>query len=225
MVQPESTRSGAATRASEGSTSSAPRQVLEKLIDLAPDCILVTDSEGKIFELNARTEQMFGYQRNELLGQAIEILVPKRFRESHPQRRHSYGAHASARPMGVGLELFGCRKDGTEFPVDIMLSPVETAEGRMVLSVVRDVTQQRLAQEASRRTEHQLSMLVENVHDHAIFLLDTEGRIQTWNSGAERIKGYKAEEIVGQHFSRFYPAEAVERNRPQEELRIAASTG
>ena len=225
MVQPESTGTGAAARAAEGKPASAPRLILEKLIDLAPDSILVTAGDGKIFELNARTEQMFGYQRSELIGQPIEILVPQRFRQAHPQRRQSYGAKASARPMGVGLELFGCRKDGSEFPVDIMLSPVETSEGPMVLSVVRDATEQRNAQEALRRTEHQLSMLVDNVRDHAIFLLDTEGNIQTWNAGAERIKGYKAEEIIGQHISRFYPAAALERNRPQEELRIAAAKG
>ncbi len=203
----------------------APRPILEKLLDLAPDSFLVTDRDGKISEVNARTEQMFGYERGELIGQPVEILVPERFRGAHPQRRESYSTAPSARPMGVGLDLFGRRKDGTEFPVDIMLTPIETGEGRMVLSVVRDVSAQRLAQEALRRTEHQLSQLVENVRDHAIFLLDPEGRIETWNSGAERIKGYKAKEIIGQHFSRFYLPDALESNKPAEELRIAAEKG
>ena len=222
MPHAESSGPVASRRSSEG-TDSHP--ILEKLIDLAPDSILVTNSDGKIVEMNARTEQMFGYGRGELYGQPVEVLVPQRFREAHPRHRHGYAAHAKARPMGVGLELFGARKDGTEFPVDIMLSPVETAEGPMVLCVVRDVTEKRLAQEALHRTEHQLRLLVENVPDHAIFLLDTEGRIQTWNAGAKRIKGYTADEIVGQHFSRFYPQEAIERNRPQEALRIANEKG
>lgn len=220
----ESTGARADARPATGVARSA-RPILEKLIDLAPDSILVSDRQGKICELNARTEQMFGYERGELLGQSIEILVPERFRGRHPQRRESYANHPTSRPMGVGLELFGRRKDGSEFPVDIMLSPVEGAEGPMFLSVVRDVTEQRAAQEALHRTEQQLLMLVENVPDHAIFLVDAEGRIQTWNAGAERIKGYKADEIIGQNISVFYPAEEVERGTPVEMRRIAAEKG
>ncbi len=224
MPQPESTEPIAAARSSEHRTPPST-SILEKLIDLAPDSMIVADGEGKIVDLNARTEQMFGYQRGELLGSPIEILVPSRFRDSHPQKRRSYSAQPKSRAMGVGLDLYAARKDGSEFPVDIMLAPIHTAEGTLVLSVIRDITEQRAATEALHRTEHQLRMLVENVRDHAIFLLDPDGRIQTWNSGAERIKGYKAEEVIGRHFSLFYPPDALERNRPQEALRIAATEG
>lgn len=224
MTPFESTGAPADARPASGVIRSA-QPILEKLIDLAPDSILVCDRQGRICELNARTEQMFGYQRGELLGQSIDVLVPERFRGTHPKRRESYAHRPTSRPMGVGLELFGRRKDGSEFPVDIMLSPVEGAEGPMFLSVVRDVTEQRAAQDALHRTEQQLLMLVENVPDHAIFLVDTEGRIQTWNAGAERIKGYKSEEIIGQNISIFYPAEEVERGTPLEMRRIAAEKG
>ncbi len=127
--------------------------------------------------------------------------------------------------MSAGLDLFGLRKDGTELPVDIMLRPLETAEGPMVLSFIRDVSAQRAAQEALRRSDQQLISIIESVKDYAIFLLDTEGNVATWNPGAERIKGYKADEIIGQHFSRFYLREEVERGKPQEELKIAAEAG
>ena len=205
--------------------SSRRLPVLEKLVDLAPDSILVVDQDGLITDVNARTEQMFGFARAELVGQAVEVLIPERFRKEHPAHRHSYASKPNVRPMGVGLPLLGRRKDGTEFPVDIMLSPVETATEPLVLAVIRDVTEQRQAQEALQRTEQQLRMIVENVRDHAIFLLDVDGNVRTWNAGAERIKGYTAAEIIGQHFSRFYPSEALERNKPQEELRIAAEQG
>ena len=224
MDRSESSGAAPSVRGTEGSLP-ASAAIIGKLVDLAPDSILVTDPHGLITDINARTEQMFGYKREELLGQTVDVLVPQRFRGTHPAHRLSYSHNPRSRPMGAGLQLFGQRKDGSEFPVDIMLSPVETAQGRMVLSVVRDITEQKRAQEALRRTEQQLLSLVENVRDHAIFLLDADGIVQTWNAGAERIKGYKASEIIGQHISKFYASEDRERKRPQESLSIAASRG
>ena len=102
------------------------QELFEKLFDLSPDAVIVSDPEGRIAEASVQAERLFGYARAELLGKPVEILVPKRFRHSHPTHRSNYGAHPRVRPMGDGLELYGCRKDGTEFPVEIMLSPVET---------------------------------------------------------------------------------------------------
>jgi len=123
----------------------------EKLFTSLPDAIVVVDSEGRIVEANPQTESLFGYVCSELLGSRIEILLPERFRSSHEAHRGEYGRHAHARPMGAGLELYGRRKDGSEFPVDIMLSPLETANGRFVLGVIRDITEQKRLEEALRQ--------------------------------------------------------------------------
>ena len=139
------------------------------LFEFSPDAIIASDAEGRIMEINARVENMFGYQRGELLGQSIDNLVPERFRRTHPARRKEYSDSARVRPMGAGLELFGRRKDGTEFPADIMLGPVETGEGRIVLSVIRDLTEKRQAEEALRRSELQKRYLEEELSTEAKF--------------------------------------------------------
>jgi PAS domain S-box-containing protein len=198
---------------------------LENLFDVSPDAIFVTDATGVIRGANPRAAELFGYTQVELFGQPIENLVPERFRRGHPGHRENYNAHPRARQMGAALNLFGLRKDGTEFSVDIMLKPMEIASGPIVLSFVRDVTEQRLAMEALRRTDLQLRSIVESVSDYAIYLLDKDGHIATWNPGAERIKGYEANEVLGLHFSRFFIEEDVERGKPAELLRQAAARG
>ncbi|HSZ18130.1 MAG TPA: sigma 54-interacting transcriptional regulator [Terracidiphilus sp.] len=198
---------------------------MANLFDVSPDAIFVTDGAGVIRSANPRAAELFGYTQAELLGQAIENLVPERFRKRHPSHRENYNAHPRTRQMGAALHLFGLRKDGTEFPVDILLKPMETESGPIVLSYVRDVTEQHEAMEALRRADLQLRSIVESVSDYAIYLLDKEGSVTTWNPGAERIKGYTAEEIVGSHFSRFFTHEDVERGKPAELLRTAAQRG
>ncbi|MGA7109444.1 MAG: sigma 54-interacting transcriptional regulator [Terracidiphilus sp.] len=198
---------------------------LENLFDVSPDAIFLTDGAGVIRSANPRAAELFGYTQAELLGQAIENLVPERFRKRHPSHRENYNAHPRTRQMGAALHLFGLRKDGTEFPVDILLKPMETESGPIVLSYVRDVTEQHEAMAALRRADLQLRSIVESVSDYAIYLLDKEGSVTTWNPGAERIKGYTAEEIVGSHFSRFFTHEDAERGKPAELLRLAAQRG
>jgi len=198
---------------------------LENLFDVSPDAIFVTDVHGIIRGANPRAAELFGHTQAELFGQPIENLVPARFRGRHPSHRENYNAHPRARQMGSALNLFGLRKDGTEFPVDIILKPLETAMGPVVLSFVRDATEQRMVQDALRRSDQQLRSLVEGVRDYAIYLLDKDGCVMSWNPGAERIKGYSPDDILGLHFSRFFTQEDAERGRPAELLRLSAERG
>ncbi len=139
------------------------RDLFKRLFDFSPDAIIVADHHGRIAEVNAQVETFFGYRRSELLGQLIEILIPERFRAVHPDRRADYVAHPRVRTMGLGLELYGRRKDGSEFPVDIMLGPVQSAPGPVVLAVIRDLSQKKEAEEALRRAQQQKSYLEEEL--------------------------------------------------------------
>ncbi len=189
--------------------TSETHTLFEKLFEASPDAIVVTNAEGRITSINTQVEQLFGYIRQELLGQTVEILVPERFRQKHPAHRGAYNTHASVRPMGAGLELFGRRKDGGEFPVDIMLSPMETADGRVVISVIRDASDRKRAQETIRRSEQQFRALFEFSPD-AIVASDREGRIIEMNARVESMFGYQRAELAGQSIDILVP----ERFRP-----------
>jgi len=129
---------------------------LRSLLEVLQDALVVIDRDGTIVLVNARTEEMFGYDRDELLGQAVELLVPERLRRAHVAHRTAYFAAPRGRPMGAGLELWGRRRDGTEFPVEISLTPLETEHGTLVTSCVRDIT-------ARKRAEAKFRTLVENI--------------------------------------------------------------
>lgn len=139
-----------ATRATKSIDALA---LYEKLFEFSPDAIIVSDEDGRIREANAQVEKLFGYARGDLLDQPVEVLIPARFRAAHPEHRKKYSAQPRTRPMGAGLELFGLRKDGSEFPVDIMLSSVDTMNGRVTLTVIRDLSERVAAQEALARKE------------------------------------------------------------------------
>jgi PAS domain S-box-containing protein len=198
---------------------------LESVFAQCSDAIFVTDSDGTIRSANPKATELFGYASPELIGMRIESLLPERFRDRHPNHRENYSVHPRARQMGHAMKLFVLRKNGTECPVEIMLKPVETAWGPIVLSFVRDTTEQIAAQGAVRHQDRQIRSIVDSVRDYAIFLLDHDGHVVTWNKGAECIKGYKAEDIIGKRFSQFFTTEEIERNHPAELLRLAGIRG
>lgn len=208
-----------ASQAPGSSRSVAETLLSSSLLEAIPDAIVAVNQSGIIVQVNSQTEDLFGYTRSELIGQKVEVLVPERQRGQHHHHRERFGEQPKVRSMGAGLDLHGRRRDGSEFPVEISLSPVSTGDGMLVLSAIRDIsdrkrieeqlrrTQQELAQRRERQlrdSENRLALIVDSSQD-AIIGKNLDGIITHWNKGAERIYGYKADEVIGKSISVLAP--------------------
>jgi PAS domain S-box-containing protein len=167
----------------------------EALLDAVPDALVGVDRAGVIRFVNRQTESMFGYERDELVGAPLEVLVPESARPIHRVHRERYRIDPRTRPMGGDLLLKGRRRDGTQFPADIALSPMSTQDGVLVVAAVRDMTGYQRA-EAARRRLDLLSAMVES-SEEAIFASTPEGIITSWNPAAEQMYGHRGKEIIG----------------------------
>jgi PAS domain S-box-containing protein len=185
------------------------------LLETLPDALVAVDRDGTIVQVNSQAQELFGYDRDELIGQKIEMLVPESYRRQHHHHRRNFAETPKTRRMGADLDLYGRRRNGSEFPVEISLSPVSTENETFVLSAIRDIgARQRIAEELRRANEElhrrtaeqlgeyrsRLASIIDS-SDDAIIGKGLDGTITSWNKGAERIYGYTPEEVVGKRIS------------------------
>jgi PAS domain S-box-containing protein len=171
-----------------------------ELVDAAPDGVIVCDEQGHIVLVNAEAERMFGYSGDELRGQRIDVLVPDRARGNHASHVAGYTGAPRLRPMGIGMQLSGRRKDGTEIPVEISLSPIRTSQGMLVTAGIRDVTERRKLERENRRANAYLVSAVDSVRE-AFALFDEQDRVVMVNSAARQLFARAGgQSIVGMRF-------------------------
>jgi PAS domain S-box-containing protein len=178
---------------------------VRQVVESAPCAMVMIAASGLIEMVNTQTERVFGYSRGELLGRPVEMLVPERFRRDHPTLRTSFFAAPVSRPMGAGRDLYGLRKDGSEFPVEIGLNPIETDDGSMVLSAIVDISARKQLEERFRR-------VVESA-PNAMVMIDRNGLIVMVNTQTERVFGYSRGELLGRPVEMLVP-ERYRRDHP-----------
>ena len=196
------------------------------VLDTANEAFIAMDAEGRITDWNHQAEVTFGWSRVEAIGRLLaETIIPPQHREAHRRGLQHFLATGQGPVLDKRFEITALRRDGHEFPVELTIAPIRVGPTYIFNSFLHDITARKQAQEALQESDQRFRLLVEGVQDYAIFMLDPIGQITSWNSGAERIKGYQPQEIIGQHFSCFFSREDVERGKPEQNLRVATAEG
>ena len=197
------------------------RAVADSIKDYA---IFLLDSEGVVLTWNTGAQRIKGYAAGDIVGQSFSRFYTD---EDRAARRPQQHLMVAAREGRIEIEGWRLRKDGSRFWANVVISPIHREGGEVqgFVKVTRDLTERRRIEQQLKDGEERLRLMIESVKDYAIFLLDPQGRVTSWNPGAERMKGYTAAEIIGQHFSRFYSQEDRAAGKPAMELETASSTG
>ncbi|HEV7278928.1 MAG TPA: PAS domain S-box protein [Pirellulaceae bacterium] len=192
--------------------------------DIKDYAIFLLDAGGHVVTWNAGAQEIKGYRPDEILGQRFTKFYPE---EAIARGWPDHELEVASREGRFEDEGWRVRKDGTLLWANVVITALKDATGhvRGFSKITRDLTERKRHEEDLRESEERFRLMVESVRDYAIFMLDPDGRVATWNAGAQHIKGYSADEIIGQHFSRFYPADAVARKWPDQELVIARNEG
>lgn len=201
---------------------------LEGIVDLTSDGIIAIDAAQRIILFNQGAASMFGYAVHEVVGQPLDMLLPVNLVEAHRRHVDAFGVDAGTvrlRAMGQQREIMGRRKDGSEFPAEASIIKF-VDNGQTIFTVfLRDVTEWKQIETTLRQAEARQRLLIDSIQDYAIYLLDPFGHVVSWNNGAERLKGYQAEQIIGRHFACFFTPEDIALGKPEHELSTAVATG
>ena len=220
-MKPKLVESASPVPASGAIADERYRKLVEGLSDHA---VFLLDNEGIIRSANEGVRRIHGYEAHEIVGKPVSLLYPE---EANARGWPAHELRLAREDGRFEDENWRMRKDGTRFWGNVVITAMRDADGQLTgfSKITRDLTERRRHEELTRRSEERFRLLVERVKDYAIFMLTPEGRVASWNDGAQAIKGYTAREIVGEHVSRFYEAEAIARRWPEHELAVACKTG